>query len=171
MCTGSWDKRQNPDPDHGQSFWGWHAGYSSGVCQKLWKVTVHTHLCEYDINNLMEKVMFSECTWFSETEVNHFLMWLLFKGDTSGDYKKLLLKLCGGSDWKGNNVHDITEMLSSLYIIYPPHLCALYTNLHALPVLSLLCLPCLKTSIMLLCLHKRSSLIFCWIFAFNIDGH
>lgn len=47
ICSGSWDQRQNPDPYHGHPLRGWHAGYSPGVCQKLWQVTVHTHLCKY----------------------------------------------------------------------------------------------------------------------------
>lgn len=52
MCSGIGDQGQNPHPDHGLPFWGWHAGYPSGVYKKIWKVAFHRNLCKYFHNIL-----------------------------------------------------------------------------------------------------------------------
>lgn len=91
------------------------------------------------------------------------------QGDTSGDYKKLLLKLCGGSDWKRETVcrllyrsffkYSLSESLS---------VCTIHT-LHT-------CMPCqcfqckiylaLKSSYILLPFYKQYVKNVLYIFLF-----
>lgn len=139
ICLGSWDKRQNPDQDHGHPFRGWHAGYSPRVCQKLWQVIVHWHLCKYlhrVLNVIQNKPLPHEqfkqlLIFLNESVIYVFLFGFYLQGDTSGDYKKLLLKFCGGSDWKGKSV-SVSDLRCYMH----------YTQvLHALPILSMQCLP------------------------------
>lgn len=104
-----------------------------------------------------------------------------WQGDTSGDYKKLLLKFCGGSDWKGNSVYYIMETFYK-YQFSALSIC----TIHKLQI----CMPCqyfqcnvyllLRTSIFsyffLYTVCTKSFIFFhlwylCWICELNINGH
>lgn len=96
VFTGRRDQGQNPDPYHGNTLWGWHVGHQTGVSEEVRKVSVHSHLGKSS----------QSCYYDNYTQTYYFHLFIklydycVSQGDTSGDYKKLLLKLCGGSDWK-----------------------------------------------------------------------
>lgn len=89
VLTGSRNHGQDPHPHHGVPFWGGHAGHQKGLFEDLWEITLHWHL---------SKLMFFTITCWCGAIWTNVTFTFRCQGDTSGDYKKLLLKLCGGSD-------------------------------------------------------------------------
>lgn len=92
VLTGGRDQGQDPHPHHGVPLWGRHAGHQTGLRQDLWEITLQRHLGQLALRSVSQ----GWCGGHLKGIWHH----LCFRcqGDTSGDYKKLLLKLCGGSD-------------------------------------------------------------------------
>lgn len=101
VLTGSRDQGHNPHPYHGVSLWGRYVGHQTGICEDLWEITVHSHLSKSPPPN---QVILTDSDFHFHVIHLWGVIWNLYRfgfvsqGDTSGDYKKLLLKLCGGSD-------------------------------------------------------------------------
>lgn len=71
-----------------------------------------------------------------ETKV-YISCWCAFffflQGDTSGDYKKLLLKFCGGSDWKGNCLLHYRNFIFYKYQFPASFICTIHKPQSCMP--------------------------------------
>lgn len=56
--------------------------------------------------------------------------WFFLQGDTSGDYKKLLLKFCGGSDWKSP---CLLHYRNAMFYKQPSFLCTIHKRQTCMP--------------------------------------
>lgn len=145
MCIylGGWNQRQNPDPYHGLPFRGGHAGYSPGVCQELWQVSVHSHQCKC-LRIPFMVFSISQMVFIRKTGPLRLLIKVftfLFHRAIHQETTRNSSSSSAGAVIEDNRV--ITEMLCSINSSFPLHLMhyTQATRLHAMPVLLLQCLP------------------------------
>lgn len=84
-------------------------------------------------------------------------LYTAISGDTSGDYKKLLLKLCGGSDWKRETFCRLLYRSFFKYNLSESSVCTIHTLHTCMPCQCFQCKICLalKSSYILLPFYKQ----------------
>lgn len=128
MRLGSWDQRQNPHPDHGHPFWGRHAGYPSGICEKLRQVIVHTHFRKYlhQIRLTTIEITPQQNEWFIRKWVDTFVDSFPL---LTGRHIRWLQETPTEALWRKWLMHCIICIMPYIYALYAN------CNLHAMPML------------------------------------